>query len=152
MSVTKPLAGGQLLTSIRDFTQERSTTTVMSAAKPSARKQASFTISRSTRETNRTIVLSVIRVSVGVRYLLSIKEFTLGRSPMSAASVEKPLCITHPWFPTRRSTTKKSAISVRNVGNPSARVALFSTRGSTLGKNLTSVMYVEKPLFRGQVL
>ena len=152
MSVAKPLASGQLLINIRDFTQERNTTTVMNVAKPLARKQASFTISKSTQEINLIIVLSVIKVLVGVQFLPNIKEFILGQSPMSAVSVEKPLFITPPLFPTRRSTTKKNAISVRNVGSPSVRAALFSIRESTMERNPTNVMYVEKPLFRGQVL
>ncbi|KAL0623410.1 LOW QUALITY PROTEIN: Zinc finger and SCAN domain-containing protein 12, partial [Plecturocebus cupreus] len=75
-----------------------------------------------------------------------------GVKPMSAASVEKPLSITHPLFPIRKSTTEKNAVSVRNMGNPSVRVDLSSIREFTLGKNPTNVRYVKKPLFKGQVL
>lgn len=139
MNVAGLLASGQLLINIRDFTQEKSTTTVMNVAKPFARKQASFTISRATEETDLISVFSVIKVLIAVPHFLSTKEFTLVQSPMNAMIVGKLLFITHLLLPIRKPITRR---------NPSLKVVLLSSRGTTPGRSPTSAVYVEKHLFK----
>lgn len=143
MNAAGPLASGQPLINIRDFTREKSTTAVMNVAKPFARRQASFTISRATEETDLTSVLSVIKALIAAPHLLSTKEFTLVPNPTNADSAGKLLFITHPSLPIRKHTTRR---------NPSLKVGLLSTRGTTPGKSHTSAMCVEKSLFKRRVL
>ena len=139
MNVAGLLASGQHLTNIRDFTREKSTTTVTNVAKPFARKQASFTISRAIEETDLINVFSVIKVLIAVLHFLSIKEFTLEQNPTNATIVGKLLFITHLLLPIRKPITRR---------NPSLKVVLFSSRGTTPRRSPTNAVYVEKHLFK----
>lgn len=51
-----------------------------------------------------------------------------------------------------RSTTKKTAISVRNVGVLQSAAFRAASENSQWRETLQNVMYVEKPLFRGTSL
>jgi hypothetical protein len=89
MNVAGLFSSGQCLTNTRDFTGKKSTTTVTNVAKPFARKQTSFTVSRTTEETDLINVFSVIKVLIAIPYLFSIKEFILGQNPTNAMIVGK---------------------------------------------------------------
>lgn len=143
MNVAGLLASGQRLTNIRDFTREKSTTTVMNVAKPFARKQASFTISRATGETDLISVFNVIKVLIAVPHFLSTKEFTLVQNPMNAVIVGKLLFITHLLLPIRKLITRR---------NSSLKVVLVSSGRTTPARSPISAVYVEKHLFKKQVL
>lgn len=112
-------------------------------ARPFARKQASFTISRATKETDLVSVFRVIKVVIAIPHLLSTKEFTLVQNPVRAVSVGKLLFITHLLLPIRKCTTRK---------NPSLKVVLLGIRETTPGRSLTCVMSVGKLLFKTEVL
>lgn len=143
MNVAGLLASGQRLTNIRDFTREKSTTTVMNVAKPFARKQASFTISRATGETDLISVFNVIKVLIAVPRFLSTKEFTLVQNPMNAVIVGKLLFITHLLLPIRKLITRR---------NSSLKVVLLGSGRTTPARSPISAVYVEKHLFKKQVL
>lgn len=56
------------------------------------------------------------RPSASLPTLLSIREFTLGRSPMNVSNVGKLLAIGHPLLNTREFTPERNLMSAGSVG------------------------------------
>jgi hypothetical protein len=78
---------------------------------------------------------------------LYMRQFTLGRSPISVIDVEKALGRSHNSLSMRQFILGRSPISVTNVGKPlPGSHTSLSMLEFTLARSLINVINVEKPL------
>lgn len=89
MSVGKPLAGAQILPSIKEFMLERSRTSAESAGKPSFIRRLLFSTRELTLQRDLLDVTNVGRALSAVHPSSDIKEFTLKSNPENLLTVKR---------------------------------------------------------------
>lgn len=89
MSAGKPLAGAQILPSIKEFMLERSPTSAESAGKPSFIRRLLFSTRELTLQRDLSDVTDVGRALSAVHPSSDIKEFTLKSNPENLLTVKK---------------------------------------------------------------